>query len=73
MAKYGKYTDVKLRDKAELEQLEDYDEIMAAVEAIQKKSTSRFIILLIGIIVIIFFLVFLVILGLHYGSELLFG
>lgn len=73
MAKYGKYTDAKLRDNAELEQLDDYEEIMAAVEALQKKSSTRFILLLAGLLIIIFLLVILVILGLHYGSEMLFG
>lgn len=73
MAKYGKYTDAKLRDKAELEHLEDYDEIMAAVEALRKKSSIRFILILAGLLIIIFLLVILMILGLHYGSEILFG
>lgn len=73
MAKYGRYTGAKLRSKEELEQLEDYDEIMAAVEAVQNRSTLRFVFILIAALVVIAVLVVLVILGLHYGSEWLWG
>lgn len=73
MAKYGKYTSAKLRGKAELEQLEDYEEIMAAVETMRKKSSLRFIMILAVSLGIIFIVVILIILGLHYGSEMLFG
>lgn len=73
MAKYGKYTDAKLRSPEELAQLEDYEEVMAAVEALQNKSTLRFVLILAGIAVVIFALVLAMILALHYGSEWLFG
>lgn len=73
MAKYGKYTDAKMRSKEELAQMEDYEEIMAAVASMQNRSPLRFVLILAGALVVIFIVVIAMILFLHYGSEWLLG
>lgn len=74
MAKYGKYKGAQLLSKDEIKQLDDHEEILAAVEAIQSKnSVLKFVLLLVGIVVVIVILVLAMILGLHYGFNYFFG
>lgn len=74
MAKYGKYKGAELLTKEEIEQLDNPEEIMAALEAIrQKNSITKFVVLLVIVVVVIFVLVLGMILALHYGSNYFLG